>query len=107
MQHPDNIVEVLLRIIRGDARVDRPHHIPPPLQPPAVSKLARQLEAPYPSHQTHVSLATLHLYRLALSLAGPEGKAEVERKVGEIVRALPYHLIFRVLDSMAKEVLRL
>ena len=59
------------------------------------------------AQQTHVSLAVLAIFRLAVEFAkkavGDTGKAEVEERVGEIIRSLPSHLIYKSLDGIFKE----
>lgn len=71
----------------------------------AVSTLAATLSAPYAEHQTQVSLAVLAMFRLSVETAAKAGipKDEVEKQVAEIVRGIPYHLIFKSLDSMFRE----
>jgi hypothetical protein len=105
MSNIDNIVEVLLRIIRGEHRTDRP--FPQTPQPASVTALAANLGVPYPEHQTHVSLATYSLFKLAVDTAVQAGlgREAIDRKVSEIVRALPYSLLFKALETMAKEFL--
>lgn len=67
--------------------------------------LAATLQAPYAEHQTQVSLAVLAMFRLSVETAVKAGigKEEVERQVAEIVRGIPYHLIFKSLDGMWRE----
>jgi hypothetical protein len=104
MSNIENVLEVLLRIIRGDHRADRAFSQP---QPTSVAALAASLGVPYPEHQTHVSLATYSLFKLAIDTAVQAGlgREAIDRKVSEIVRALPYSLLFKALDTMAKEFL--
>lgn len=58
--------------------------------------------APYPEAQTPVSLAAFQLFQLGIGTALQAGtpRKDIDRRVGEIVRNLPYSLIFRSLDSM-------
>ncbi|KAH8917564.1 hypothetical protein BT69DRAFT_655463 [Atractiella rhizophila] len=99
MQNIDNVMEILLRLIRTSQVPS--HHT----QPPAVAILANNLHAPYPEMQTQVSLAVLQLFRLGVETCVKHGgdKAEVETKVSEMIRNLPYHLVFKSLDSMFKD----
>jgi len=125
-QDVKNVLEVVLRLIRGIApspssslssaershstahshshhsagsshHLTHHHH-----QSASLAAQASAAEAPYPEQQTAVSLATFQLLRLGLEAAVEAGvkRSEIERKVGEIVRTLPYSLIFRALDSM-------
>ena len=59
------------------------------------------------AQQTHVSLAVLAIWRLAVEYAkkaaAEKGKAEAEERVGEIIRSLPSHLIYKSLDGIFKE----
>ncbi len=45
------------------------------------------------------------MFRLSVETAEKAGipKAEVESGVREIIRGIPYHLLFRSVDSMFKE----
>ena len=45
------------------------------------------------------------MFRLSVDTAVKAGipKEEVEKQVGEIVRGIPYHLIFKSLDGMWRE----
>ena len=102
MQKVENRLEVLLRLIR-DEKPGRSSSNSS--QAHSVASLARSLEAPYPQLQNNLSLATFSLFKLAMEIAETSGTGRdmVERRVGDIIRALPYHLVFKSLDSMAKE----
>ena len=95
--------EILLRLTRGDRA--GPSHYSAATQPTAVGALAASMSAPYAEHQTQVSLAVLAMFRLSVETATKAGipRGEVEKQVGEIVRAIPYHLIFKSLDGMFRE----
>lgn len=99
----DNCFEILLRLTRGDRAT--PSHYAPHMQAASVGALAATLSAPYAEHQTQVSLAVLAMFRLSVETAVKAGigKEEVEKQVAEIVRGIPYHLIFKSLDSMYRE----
>lgn len=47
------------------------------------------------------------MFRIAIEFAkkadGDKGKADVEERMGEIVRCLPSHLVHKSLDGMFKE----
>ena len=62
-------------------------------------------DSPYASHQTHVSLAILAMYRLTTDYAAKAGeKSEVvNEKIGDIIKSLPSGMIGRSLDGMFKE----
>lgn len=111
-QDVKNVLEVLLRLIRGVSLTNPAsavhgashdnHHHHQHHQSAVVASQAAAAEAPYPDQQTPISLATFQLFKLGLEAAVQAGvpKDEIDRKVGEIVRTLPYFLIFRSLDSM-------
>ncbi|KAI0643740.1 hypothetical protein C8Q79DRAFT_976511 [Trametes meyenii] len=107
MTETDNILEVLLRLVRGERSTFTQNA---PLAPPSVSGPLLSALSPGSAHgaqQTHVSLAVLAMFRLtveyAKKAAGDAGKAEVEERVGEIIRSLPSHLIYKSLDGIFKE----
>ena len=110
MVETDNILEILLRLVRGERSTFTQNA---PLAPPSVSgPLLTALEpgSAHSAQQTHVSLAVLALYQMGVeyavkaSAAGEEeGKREVGERVGEIVRCLPSHLTYKSLDGMFKE----
>lgn len=79
-----------------------PSHHASSAQAPSVGVLAASLSAPYADQQTQISLAVLAMLRLSLETAAKAGipAGEIEKQVGEIVRGIPYHLIFKSLDSM-------
>lgn len=77
MTETDNILEILLRLVRGERATTQPT--------PAV----------------------LAIFRIAVEYAkkaSPEnGKNEVEERAGEIIRSLPQHLLYKSLDGIFKE----
>ncbi|GAA5827419.1 hypothetical protein JCM3770_003966, partial [Rhodotorula araucariae] len=105
----DNVVEILLRLTRGD-RAGPSHYSSSGgnQQPPQVGALAVTLHAPFPDQQTQVSLAVLAMFRLSVETAQKAGipSAEIEAQVGEIVRALPSHLLFKAVDGMFRELVK-
>ncbi|EKM59603.1 uncharacterized protein PHACADRAFT_181595 [Phanerochaete carnosa HHB-10118-sp] len=108
MTETDNILEVLLRLVRGE-RASYSQSAPvisaPSVSGPLLSALSQG--SAHAAQQTHVSLAVLAIFRLAVEFAkkavGDEGKTEVEERVGEIIRCLPSHLIYKSLDGIFKE----
>lgn len=95
LSDPHDLLEILLRLTRGDRN------------PPAPLPLASTIKAdsPYATHQTHVSLAILAMYRLTTDYATQAG-VEIEvvnEKIGDIIKSLPTNLIGRSLDGMFKE----
>ncbi|KAL8278250.1 hypothetical protein RQP46_009423 [Phenoliferia psychrophenolica] len=103
MSNIDNVFEILLRLTRGDR--PSPAHHASATQQSSVGALAATLSAPYAEHQTQVSLAVLAMFRLSVETAAKAGipQLEVEKQVGEIVRGIPCHLIFKSLDGMFRE----
>jgi 20S proteasome subunit alpha 6 len=95
LAEPSELLEILLRLTRGDRN------------PPAPAPLASSIRAdsPYATHQTHVSLAILAMYRLTTDYATQAGvEAEVvNEKIGDIIKSLPGGMISRSLDGMFKE----
>ena len=109
MTETDNILEILLRLVRGE-RATPFSQSAPTITAPSVSGLLLSALAQGSAHgaqQTHVSLAVLAIFRMATEYAvkasGDKGKAEVEERVGEIIRCLPSHLIYKSLDGIFKE----
>ncbi|KAJ7499223.1 hypothetical protein FB451DRAFT_1428472 [Mycena latifolia] len=100
----DNVLEILLRLVRGDRSA--------PAQTPAPTLTGPLLTALSPgsahgSQQTPVSLAVLAMFRMTVEYAnkaaGDKGKADVEERVGEIIRCLPPSQIHKSLDAIFKE----
>lgn len=109
MTEPDNILEILLRLVRGE-RATPFSQSAPSISAPSVSGPLLSAISPGSSHgaqQTHVSLAVLALFRMTVDYAkksqGEKGKVEVEEKIGEIIRCLPSHLIYKSVDGIFKE----
>ncbi|KAI9001144.1 hypothetical protein BD414DRAFT_511728 [Trametes punicea] len=107
MTETDNVLEILLRLVRGERSSFTQNA---PLAPPSVSGPLLSALSPGSAHgaqQTHVSLAVLALFRLAVEYAvraaDDKGKAEAEERVGEIIRSLPSHLVYKSLDGIFKE----
>lgn len=110
MTEIDNTLEILLRLVRGERATPFSQSTPTLSGPSVVGPLLSALTpgSAHASQQTHVSLAVLALFRMTVEYAqrasGDEkGKAEVEERVGEIIRCLPSHLIYKSLDGIFKE----
>ena len=107
MVETDNILEILLRLVRGERSTFTQSA---PITAPSVSGPLLSALSPGSAHgaqQTHVSLAVLAIFRLtvdyAKKAAGDKGRSEAEERVGEIIRSLPSHLIYKSLDGIFKE----
>lgn len=99
----DNVLEILLRLVRGDRSMAQTPA--PTLTGPLMTALASG--SAHGSHQTPVSLAVLAMFRITVEYAskaeGDKGKADVQERVGEIIRCLPSNQIHKSLDSIFKE----
>ncbi|GAA5981691.1 hypothetical protein JCM11641_004216 [Rhodosporidiobolus odoratus] len=108
MSSIDNVVEILLRLTRGD-RAGPSHYSSSSgyQQAATVGALAATLDAPFPDQQTQVSLAVLAMFRLSVEHAQKAGIAqdEIEKQVSEIVRALPQHLIGKAVDGQFRDLM--
>ncbi|KAF4602354.1 hypothetical protein EYR40_005559 [Pleurotus pulmonarius] len=108
MTDPDNVLEILLRLVRGE-RATPFSQSGQSISPPSVSGplLSASQGSAHGAQQTHVSLAVLAIFRMsaeyAMKALGDKGKEEVESRVGEIIRCLPSHLIYKSLDGIFKE----
>lgn len=108
MTETDNILEILLRLVRGErASYSQSSSV---ISAPSVSGPLLSALSPASAHgaqQTHVSLAVLAIFRLAVEfakkVANDKGKEDVEARVGEIIRCLPSHLVYKSLDGIFKE----
>jgi len=62
-------------------------------------------DSPYASHQTHVSLAILAMYRLTTDYAAKAGEKStaVTEKIGDIIKNLPVGMIHKSLDGLYRE----
>jgi 20S proteasome subunit alpha 6 len=105
----DNILEILLRLVRGE-RATAFAGSGAAISAPSVSGPLLSALSPGSAHgaqQTHVSLAVLAMFRMTVEYAkkalGDKGKGEVEERVGEIIRCLPSHLLYKSLDGIFKE----
>lgn len=124
---PENVLEILLRLVRGERAT--PFTGSSSSASMASSSISGPLLATLSStpttgagsssnfahgeKQTHVSLAVLAIWRMALEYARKASKdtdagedagaKEVEERVGEVIRCLPMHLVHKSLDGMFKE----
>lgn len=105
----DNLLEILLRLVRGE-RATPFSQTNQALSSSAVSGPLFSALTPGSAHatqQTHVSLAVLALFRMGADYAkkagGDKAIEEAESKVGDIIRSLPSHLLYKSLDGMFKE----
>lgn len=99
---PNDLLEILLRLARGERNPTLGTSTVPSFGP--LATLIRP-DSPFASHQTHVSLAILAMYRLTTDYATKAGESleVVEEKVGDIIRTLPVMLVGKSLDGLFKE----
>lgn len=109
MSEVDNLLEILLRLVRGE-RATPFSQTAPAISAPSVSGpllTAFSKSSAHGTQQTHVSLAVLAMFYMTIEYAqkarGEKGKGEAEERVGEIIRCLPSHLIYKSLDGIFKE----
>ncbi|KIK65581.1 hypothetical protein GYMLUDRAFT_70680 [Collybiopsis luxurians FD-317 M1] len=108
LSETENILEILLRLVRGEratAFSSSSMISAPSVSGPLLSALSQGTA--HGSQQTHVSLAVLAMYQIGVEYAtkasGESGKKEVDERIGEIIRCLPSHLIYKSLDGIFKE----
>lgn len=107
MTETDNILEILLRLVRGERATPFSSNQTsvPNVSGPLLSALSPS--SMHGFQQTHVSLAVLAMFRMAVEYAkkaiGDQGKVEVEERAGEIIRCIPSHLIHKSVDGIFKE----
>jgi 20S proteasome subunit alpha 6 len=99
---PNDLLEILLRLTRGERNPAASASGSGSLGPLAT---AIRADSPFASHQTHVSLAILAMYRLTTDYAAKAGeKSEVvNEKISDIIKSLPLGMITRSLDGLFKE----
>lgn len=97
---PNDLLEILLRLTRGD-------RVPAASSGGSLGPLATAIRAdsPFASHQTHVSLAILAMYRLTTDYAKKAGESTevVNEKISDIIKSLPVGMISRSLDGLFRE----
>ena len=88
-----DLLEILLRLTRGERNPTVP--LADPIR----------VGSPYASHQTHVSLAILAMYRLTTDYAAKAGEksSAVNEKIGDIIKSLPIGMIHKSMDGLFKE----
>ncbi|TFY81477.1 hypothetical protein EWM64_g2539 [Hericium alpestre] len=110
MIETDNILEILLRLVRGERATPFSQSAPAisatSISGPLLNALSQG--SAHGAQQTHVSLAVLAMFRMAVEYAKKavgedRGKSEVEERVGEIIRCLPSHLLHKSLEGIFKE----
>ncbi|KAF8267094.1 hypothetical protein EI94DRAFT_1771950 [Lactarius quietus] len=91
----DHILEILLRLVRGERATPFTQAAPAISAPSVAGPLLAALSP------------VLALWRMTEDYAAkalPEkGHAEAEQRLGEIIRCLPSHLVYKSLDGMFKE----
>ncbi|KAL1732718.1 hypothetical protein EV714DRAFT_270348 [Schizophyllum commune] len=109
MSDSDNILEILLRLVRGERATNNtqkpdgvaPHNLSGPLL------AAHNEHSAHAKEQTHVSLSVIALFRLTLEYArkavGDRARKEVEERLGEIIKCIPNNLVHKSLDGIFKE----
>jgi len=111
MTETDNVLEILLRLVRGERATPFSSQSTPTLSGPSVVGPLLSALTPGSAHasqQTHVSLAVMAVFRMTIEYAQKavgedKGKRQAEERVGEIIRCLPSHLIYKSLDGSCKE----
>ncbi|KAI0314203.1 hypothetical protein OF83DRAFT_1174954 [Amylostereum chailletii] len=110
MSEADNLLEILLRLVRGERATPFSQSAPAMSSSSVSGPLLAALSqgSAHGAQQTHVSLAVLAMFHMATDFAkkavgDEQGKVEVEERVGEIIRCLPSHLLYKSLDGMFKE----
>ncbi|TDL29781.1 hypothetical protein BD410DRAFT_780271 [Rickenella mellea] len=110
MSEADNILEILLRLVRGERATPFSQNSSAISSPSIAGPLLAALSpsSAHSSQQTHVSLAVLAIVRIAVeyaesALGNEKGKGQVDERVGEIIRYLPSHLLYKSLDGIFKE----
>ncbi|KAF8528912.1 hypothetical protein BU17DRAFT_60665 [Hysterangium stoloniferum] len=112
MSESDNLLEILLRLVRGERATPLPFsnvssssnlHLTGPLL------TALSPGSTHASQQTHLTLAIVAMVRMAESFAervipsSEDARQEVNERVGEIIRCLPQHLLHKSLDGIFRE----
>jgi hypothetical protein len=95
-----NIVQILLRVLRGDAKNTVSRHQLSHLHGPLAT--ATKPSAPYADQQTHATLAVLAIVNLTKDYAIKSGEKvhQVDGKISDIIKSLPNHLIFSSVDRL-------
>lgn len=100
---PNDLLEILLRLTRGERNPTASIGTGPTSANGPLATAIRA-DSPYASHQTHVSLAILAMYRLTTEYAAQAGQSDVlNEKIADIIKSLPTHMIHKSLDGLYKE----
>jgi 20S proteasome subunit alpha 6 len=109
MAETDNILEILLRLVRGECATPFTQ-VAPAISPRSVAgplRAALSPGSPHIAQQTRVSLAVFDVWRMtieyALKALQEKGCTEADRRPGEIIRCLPSHLLYKSLDGIFKK----
>lgn len=111
MSERNNMLEIFLRLVRGEratpgsfsaANTSSNLHLSGPLL------TALSPSSPHAAQQTHLTLAVVAMVRMAeafaeRSMAKDRAQQEVDERVGEIIRCLPQHLLYKSLDGIFRE----
>lgn len=100
---PNDLLEILLRLTRGERNPTASIGTGPTSANGPLATAIRA-DSPYASHQTHVSLAILAMYRLTTEYAAQAGQSDaMNEKIADIIKSLPTHMIHKSLDGLYKE----
>lgn len=108
MTETDNILEILLRLVRTErayAQTSQTSSISS-VSGPLLDAVSQGWA--HAAQQNHISLAVLSIFRMAAeyakkALGDEKGKVEVEERLGAIIQCLPSHLFYKSMDGMFKE----
>jgi 20S proteasome subunit alpha 6 len=110
MDDSENVMEILLRLVRGDRSTPFSANANQSLSLTNLSGpllTALRPNAAHSAQQTHVSLAVLAMFQMAVDFAKEarheHGLKDAQEKMGEIIRCLPSHLLYKSLDGIFKE----
>lgn len=92
----DNIVEILLRLVRREGFAPNTPLPPNPLVPSTFS---------YAPQQTAASMAVFSLFKMSVeyALKAEEDIKILEGRVGHLIRSLPQSQVLKSLDGMFKD----
>lgn len=96
----DNVVQILLRIIRGETKSTLSRQQLSHLHGPLATAI--KPSAPYADQQTHATLAVLAVVNLTKQYAEKYGEKTqiLDDKISDIIKSLPNHLIFASVDNL-------
>jgi hypothetical protein len=104
LSDPYDLLEILLRLTRGE-RNPTPGATGGSASSLGLLATAIRPDSPYASHQTHVSLAILAMYRLTTDYAQKAGEQSnvMNEKISDIIKSLPVGMIHKSLDGLYRE----